>query len=183
MNALVANLLDMARLQTGEVKLRKDWLPIEEVVGSALKSARPAIARHRVDVALSRDLPLVEIDATLVERVLYNILENAGKYTPEGTTIRISAEVSGNELLVAVADSDPVFEGPGAGDLRQVRSRQPGIVDARRGPRSRDQPRDHRGIAAGSGPRTSPAQARVLPRCRSARRRSRRRRTGRTPAA
>jgi two-component system sensor histidine kinase KdpD len=107
MSALVENLLDMARLQTGEVKLRKEWLPIEEVVGSALKSARPAIARHRVDVALSRDLPLVEIDATLIERVFYNILENAGKYTPEGTTIRITAEVAGKDLLVAVSDSGP----------------------------------------------------------------------------
>jgi len=107
MSALVENLLDMARLQTGEVKLRKEWLPIEEVVGSALKSARPALTRHRVDVALRPDLPLVEIDATLIERVLYNILENAGKYTPEGTTVRISAQVAGSDLLVAVADSGP----------------------------------------------------------------------------
>ena len=107
MNALVENLLDMARLQTGEVKLRKEWQPIEEIVGSALKSARPALVRHRVDVALPRDLPLVEIDATLIERVLYNILENAGKYTPEGTTIRISAEVAAKDLLVAVTDSGP----------------------------------------------------------------------------
>jgi two-component system sensor histidine kinase KdpD len=107
MNALVANLLDMARLQTGEVKLRREWLPLEEVVGSALKSARPALVRRRVDVTLSPDLPLVEIDATLIERVLYNILENAGKYTPEGTAIRIAAEVAGDDLLVSVADSGP----------------------------------------------------------------------------
>jgi two-component system sensor histidine kinase KdpD len=107
MNALVENLLDMARLQAGEVKLRKEWQPVEEVVGSALKSARAALTRHRVNAALRRDLPLVEIDATLIERVLYNVLENAGKYTPEGTTIRISAEVAGNDLLVAVADSGP----------------------------------------------------------------------------
>jgi two-component system sensor histidine kinase KdpD len=107
MNALVENLLDMARLQTGEVKLRKEWLPIEEVVGSALKSARPALVHHRVEVALRSDLPLVEIDATLIERVLYNILENAAKYTLDGTTIRITAEVVATDLLVAVADSGP----------------------------------------------------------------------------
>ena len=95
MNALVNNLLDMARIQSGEVRLRRQWLPFEEVVGSALKSAQSALAHHRVEVALGRDLPLVELDATLIERVLHNILENAGKYTPAGTIIHLAAEVAG----------------------------------------------------------------------------------------
>jgi len=107
MNALVNNLLDMARIQSGDVKLRRQWLPVEEVVGSALKSAQSALARHRVEVELGRDLPLVELDPTLIERVLYNILENAGKYTPDGTTIRLTAELSGDDLLVAVSDNGP----------------------------------------------------------------------------
>jgi two-component system sensor histidine kinase KdpD len=82
MSALVDNLLDMARIQSGEVKLRREWMPMEEVVGTALESARSALVQHRVDVSLPRNLPLVEMDATLIERVLYNLLENAGKYTP-----------------------------------------------------------------------------------------------------
>ena len=94
MNALVNNLLDMARIQSGEVKLRREWQSVEEVVGSALKAAQPALARHRVEVSLPEQLPLVEFDATLIERVLFNLLENAGKYTPEGTAVRISADVS-----------------------------------------------------------------------------------------
>jgi two-component system, OmpR family, sensor histidine kinase KdpD len=107
MNALVNNLLDMARIQSGDVKLRRQWLPFEEVVGSALKSAQSALARHHVEVELGRDLPLVELDATLIERVLYNILENAGKYTPDGSTIRLTAQATDADLVVAISDNGP----------------------------------------------------------------------------
>jgi two-component system, OmpR family, sensor histidine kinase KdpD len=107
MNALVNNLLDMARIQSGDVKLRRQWLPFEEVVGSALKSAQSALVRHPVEVELARNLPLVELDATLIERVLSNILENAGKYTPDGTMVRLTAEVAGADLLVAISDRGP----------------------------------------------------------------------------
>src|SRR6202521_4261912 len=107
MSALVNNLLDMARIQSGEVKLNRQWQPFEEVVGSALKASRSALANQRVEVALPPDLPLVEFDATLIERVLYNLLENAGKYTPAGTTIKIAAEASGDQLLVTITDDGP----------------------------------------------------------------------------
>jgi two-component system sensor histidine kinase KdpD len=107
MNELVKNLLDMARIESGDVKLRREWQSVEEVVGSALKASRSALANQRVEVALPRDLPLVEFDATLIERVLYNLLENAGKYTPAGTTIKIAAEASGDQLLVTIADDGP----------------------------------------------------------------------------
>ena len=107
MNALVNNLLDMARIQSGEVNLRREWQSVEEVVGSAIKAAQPALARHRVEVSLPRHLPLVEFDATLIERVLFNLLENAGKYTLEGMAVRIGAEASGKELVVSVSDHGP----------------------------------------------------------------------------
>ena len=107
MVALVNNLLEMARIESGDVKLRRDWLPFEEVVGSALKSAQAALARHPVTVDLPPDLPLVELDATLIERVLYNLLENAAKYTPDGSRVGIAAEVAGGNLLVTVSDEGP----------------------------------------------------------------------------
>jgi len=107
MSALVENLLDMARIQSGQVKLRRQWMPFEEVVGSALQSARAALVRHPVEVALARDLPLIEFDAALIERVLYNLLENAGKYTPDGSVVRLCAEAVGGDLVVAVADAGP----------------------------------------------------------------------------
>ena len=145
MSALVNNLLDMARIQSGEVKLRRQWLPFEEVVGSALKSAQAALVRHPVEVELGRDLPLVELDATLIERVLYNLLENAAKYTPDGTLVRLTAEVAGTDLLVAISDRGPgIAEGPGRGDLREIHPRRARIDDARRRARTRDQPRDRR---------------------------------------
>ena len=145
MSALVNNLLDMARIQSGEVKLRRQWLPFEEVVGSALKSAQSALVRHRVEVELGRDLPLVELDATLIERVLYNILENAGKYTPDGTIVRLAAEVAGADLLVCdQRQRTRHSQGPGRGDLREIRPGRARIGDPRRRARARDQSRDRR---------------------------------------
>jgi len=107
MNALVENLLDMARIQSGEVKLRRQWHPFVEVVGSALKAAQSALTRHTVEVDLAPDLPLVEFDAVLIERVLYNLLENAGKYTPQQTRVRVTASVVDEKLRVAVSDEGP----------------------------------------------------------------------------
>ncbi|MEO8975081.1 MAG: two-component system sensor histidine kinase KdpD [Casimicrobiaceae bacterium] len=107
MGALVTNLLEMARIESGEVKLRRQWHSVEEVVGGALKSAQAALVQHRVDVRVARDLPLVEMDATLIERVLYNLLENAGKYTPPETPITLSAEIAGAELAITVSDRGP----------------------------------------------------------------------------
>ena len=107
MSALVNNLLDMARIQSGEVKLRREWQPIEEVVGTALNAAQPVLARHRVEVDLPANLPLVEFDAALIERVLFNLFENAGKYTPDGTLIRVEAQAKGDDLVVSVEDRGP----------------------------------------------------------------------------
>ncbi len=107
MNAMVNNLLDMARLQSGTVRLNRQWQPIEEVVGSALQSVGPALVGHPVLTDLEPDLPLVEIDAVLIERVLANLLENAAKYTPAGSTVTISARIEAPNLLVSVTDDGP----------------------------------------------------------------------------
>jgi two-component system sensor histidine kinase KdpD len=105
--SLVENLLEMARIETGDTTPRRKWHPIEEVIGSAIKSARPALGNRPVEVTIAQDTPLVELDAVLIERVLYNLLENAGKYTPAGTPVRISAEPDGSNLRVAVSDRGP----------------------------------------------------------------------------
>ncbi len=107
MSALVNNLLDMARIQSGEVKLNLQWQPLEEVVGSALKSTQVMLANHHVEVDLDSQLPLVEFDAVLIERVLCNLLENAAKYTPAGSTVLLTAVTSGKDLLVSVVDNGP----------------------------------------------------------------------------
>jgi two-component system sensor histidine kinase KdpD len=107
MNALVNNLLDMARLQAGEVKLNLQWLPIEEVVGSAVAALRLPLEAREVDINLPPTLPLVNIDAVLFERVLVNLLENAAKYTPPGSRISIEASTRGEEFRIVVADDGP----------------------------------------------------------------------------
>jgi two-component system sensor histidine kinase KdpD len=107
MSALVSNLLDMARIESGEVKLNLQWQPLEEVVGSALNASRGMLKLHRVEVQVPRDLPLVHIDAMLIERVLVNLLENASKYTPPGSRITLSAEVIADQLSVSVSDDGP----------------------------------------------------------------------------
>jgi two-component system sensor histidine kinase KdpD len=104
MNAMVNNLLDMARLQSGAVRLNRQWQPIEELVGSALQSVGAALAGHKVVTKLPADLPLVNIDGVLIERVFGNLLENAGKYTPAGSTVTIAARVAAPDLLVTVED-------------------------------------------------------------------------------
>jgi two-component system sensor histidine kinase KdpD len=104
MSGLANNLLDMARLQAGAVALNRQWQPLEEVVGGALAGLATRLANHPVTVRLPRDLPLVEIDSLLIERVFANLLENAVKYTPEGTAIEISAATGRNDLVVTVSD-------------------------------------------------------------------------------
>ena len=113
MNSLVNNLLDMARLQAGRVKLNREWQPIEEVIGSSLGASQRQLADRNLHTDLQPDLPLVEFDAVLIERVLCNLLENAAKYTPEGSPITIGAalrSLSGDKQVLEVWVAD---EGPG----------------------------------------------------------------------
>ncbi|MDY7537449.1 two-component system sensor histidine kinase KdpD [Undibacterium sp. RTI2.1] len=110
MSALVSNLLDMARIQSGEVKLNLQWQPLEEVVGSSLRASTAALAQYQVQTKLPRDLPLLHFDAVLIERVLCNLLENAAKYSPPQSLIVIRAEVDAHNSVVRVMVDD---NGPG----------------------------------------------------------------------
>ena len=107
MSTLVSNLLEMARIESGEVKLNLEWQSLEEVVGAALNAARSMLSRHVVDARVPRDLPLVRFDALLIERVLVNLLENASKYTPSGSRVTLAAEVLADQLSVSVSDNGP----------------------------------------------------------------------------
>jgi two-component system sensor histidine kinase KdpD len=97
----------MARLETGSVTLRREWQPLEEVIGVALQARASVLAQHAVRVDLPADLPLLELDAVLMERVFCNLLENAAKYTPEGSRIEISARRNGDRVEIVVADNGP----------------------------------------------------------------------------
>jgi two-component system sensor histidine kinase KdpD len=104
---VVSDLLDMTRLQSGAVKLDKQWYPIEELVGAALQRTKLQLAHHNVQIHLSEQLPMIHVDGVLLEKLLINLLENASKYTPHGSTIAITAEHRGNVMKLEVADSGP----------------------------------------------------------------------------
>ncbi|KCB28736.1 GHKL domain protein [Bordetella hinzii CA90 BAL1384] len=107
MHLMVVNLLDMARLQSHGAPLKREWQSIEELVGAALATMRETLRAHRLRVLPLSDLPLVECDGILIERVLCNLLENAAKYSPPGGAITLEGQVRGEVLQVSVTDQGP----------------------------------------------------------------------------
>jgi two-component system sensor histidine kinase KdpD len=92
-------MLDMARLESGMVRLNRQWQPVEEVVGSAIAAIRPALQGRAVTVVIPEEVPLAHVDAVLLGRVLVNLLENTAKYTPVGTPVALGATVGGRPGL------------------------------------------------------------------------------------
>jgi two-component system sensor histidine kinase KdpD len=103
----VTNLLEMTRLESGALTLHHEWHPLEEVIGSALARLEPRLAGWRVETSLAPALPLVPMEAVLVEQVLVNLLENAVQYASPARSIRLAARVTDGALVVEVADEGP----------------------------------------------------------------------------
>ncbi len=120
LSTLVGNLLDMARLQTGRVTLRREWQPLDEVIGASIEQLRARLDAHRVLVNLAADLPFVNIDAVLMERVFCNLLDNAVKYSPPGSPITIDAVRSDDMISVAVTDAGSGVAGADAARIFDV---------------------------------------------------------------
>lgn len=107
LDRLVHNLLEMSRLQSGEVAINRDWQVLEEVLGCALAQLESQLKERTVHIHLPPDLPLVRLDAVLMERVFVNLLENAAKYTPPQSPVEISGKLEESWLRLEIADRGP----------------------------------------------------------------------------
>jgi two-component system, OmpR family, sensor histidine kinase KdpD len=104
LNRFVGNLLDMMRLESGALEPKREWVEIGDVIGTALSRLTHALSQHQLVVEVDPNLPMVCLDFVLAEHVLVNLLENAAKYSPSQTTIRIKARREGPSIVLEVAD-------------------------------------------------------------------------------
>jgi two-component system, OmpR family, sensor histidine kinase KdpD len=107
LNRFVANLLDMTRLESGAIDLKPELLDVGEIIGTALQRAAGVLAAHHVEVAVPQGLPMLRLDAVLFEQVLFNLLDNAAKYSPPGSRIDVRATRYGELVEIEVVDEGP----------------------------------------------------------------------------
>ena len=107
MTALVSNVLDLMRFESGQVVTRRDWQSLDDLVAMALQGQEERLAQYPVDLRIPHELPHVFVDATLIVQVFSNLLDNIVKYTPPGTHVLISAIVDGQFVRVTVDDDGP----------------------------------------------------------------------------
>jgi two-component system, OmpR family, sensor histidine kinase KdpD len=117
LNRFIANLLDMTKLESGAIVPNSAPHDLSEIVGSALRRTGKILASHNVSLELAADLPMLELDAVLFEQVLFNLLDNAAKYSPVDTTIAIRARRDGQWVVIAISDEG---EGIPPGEVEYV---------------------------------------------------------------
>ncbi|HEX4942942.1 MAG TPA: DUF4118 domain-containing protein [Usitatibacteraceae bacterium] len=103
----VDKVLQMTRLEAGAITLDRDWAAIAEIASTVLERLSERLSDHRLLVEVADDLPLVRVDAGLIDQALANLLENAARYTPPGTVVRLRAKREGAEVVVSVEDFGP----------------------------------------------------------------------------
>jgi two-component system sensor histidine kinase KdpD len=104
LNRFIANLLDMTKLESGAIVPNSALHDVGEIIGSALRRAGKILANHNVSLELAADLPMLELDAVLFEQVLFNLLDNAAKYSPNETLIAIRSRRDGSCVLLEISD-------------------------------------------------------------------------------
>ena len=104
LNRFIANLLDMTKLESGAIAPNTARHDVGEIVGSALRRASKILAHHKVRLDLAAGLPMLELDAVLFEQAIFNLLDNAAKYSPEGTTVTIRGAREGDAIVLQIAD-------------------------------------------------------------------------------
>jgi K+-sensing histidine kinase KdpD len=105
LNRFIGGLIELARIEAGEMRLRRNWGAAEEIIAAALARAEPLTRAHVVKTDIEADLPVARVDARAVSEVIYTLVDNAAKYSPPGTTIRVEAARAGEDALrIAVED-------------------------------------------------------------------------------
>jgi two-component system sensor histidine kinase KdpD len=104
---LVRNLLDMTRLDSGAIEVKREWVPVEEIVGSSLTRLEAQLGRRPIALTIPEDLPLVSADPVLLEQVFINLFENAAKYAPGETPLEVTARPEGAGVVIEIADRGP----------------------------------------------------------------------------
>jgi two-component system sensor histidine kinase KdpD len=117
LNRLIGDLMEMTRLESGALRVRKEWHSLEEVVGAALVRLESRLGDRPVSLTIPDNLPLVPLDDVLFEQVVWNLVENAEKYSPAGRPIDVTAALEERELRFEVADRGP---GLTAGEEQRV---------------------------------------------------------------
>lgn len=107
LNQLVGNLLNMSRIEAGALRLQCHWYPLNEIAANAIQKARLASHTHRISMDIPENLPLLFIDEVLMEQVFVNLIDNSRKYSPPGTTIRVTANAQEDHMLVLVSNEGP----------------------------------------------------------------------------
>jgi two-component system sensor histidine kinase KdpD len=104
LNQIIRNVLDMTRLESGAITVKKEWQSLEEIVGVVLNRLSDKLGKRSLSIHIPRDLPLIPFDPLLIEQVLMNLLDNAIKYTPRDTPFELSASLMKDTVVVALAD-------------------------------------------------------------------------------
>ncbi|MDX1551883.1 MAG: sensor histidine kinase KdpD [Marinobacter sp.] len=103
----IRNLLDMTKLGQGTLKIEGDWIALTDILSSALRRTRNLMSKIQVVRSVEEDLPLLFVHPALIEQALVNVLENAAKFAPDGSTLTIQARREDKELIIAISDEGP----------------------------------------------------------------------------
>lgn len=107
LNRFVEGLVELARIEAGHLELRRRWGSVDEIIAAALERATPLIREHSVEVSIEKDLPVVRVDAKAVAEVVYALVDNAAKYSPIETLIKITARQEGDMVRLTIEDEGP----------------------------------------------------------------------------
>jgi two-component system sensor histidine kinase KdpD len=108
LDRFIGDLMELARIEAGDMQLRREWSSLSEIITTAMKRAAPLLKNHRLELWLDEELPAVRVDERALAEVIYVLVDNAAKYSPAGTAIRVAAESHENSMVrLLVEDHGP----------------------------------------------------------------------------